>query len=229
MKNAHFKLFVPYLAGLAVMAAAAGAIPHILGALPYVQKHWLVGIAVAVTLCLGAVLCHVKAKGSTPLYITGYLLNALGSGCAIGTLYAEMVWIPYAGSLAMALLPAIVLGLSICLGYAGQGKVWRKVWSIGILVLTVFFLIAAILVWVGVDRIVGSMGFFSGVCLLFFQIACLVAADQPEGKWRYLSFSGFWAFAVIAVVVVIILSEGDILDGLDLGDAPTKKKQKRVK
>ena len=225
MKNTPLKLFPVYLCGLVVMAASTWLLTPLMDGF-----HWSLAIVIAVLLCLGAVACHVLSKRRPPLYIKGYFLNAVGSGCAIAALYAEMEWIVAIPELMLALIPAIALALMLCLGYFGQGKLWRKIWGIVILLLAVALAVLSVVLWIKWHRVIGSMGFFSSICLLFFLMACLFTLDKPEGKWRYLSFSGFWAFAVIAIVVVLILSEGEILDGLDfdIGGGSGKKK-KRVK
>lgn len=227
MKNETMKLFPAYLCGLALMAAVTWLLTPLVADL-----HWIWVILSALLLCLGAVVCHVKSKHRTALYIIGYLLNAIGSGVAAATLYAQMEWSAEIMTPLPALAPAAVMGLLLCLGYFGQGKLWRKIWGLGMLLLALALIVLSVIVWINWQPVVGSMGFFSSICLLFFMMACLGTLDASREKWRYLSFSGFWAFAVIAVVVVLILSEGEILDGLDFdfsGGGESGKTKKRVK
>ena len=222
MKNDNLKLWLPYLLGLTLMTAVTWMLIHMLGSV-----HWVLCILIALLLCVAAILCHAFSKGCIPLYIFGYALNAIGSGCAIATLYAKMGWNATLSDLMWAVLPAAVLGLLLVLGYFGEGKLWRKVWGFVMLAVVVIGLIFAIAVWIKWNRVWGSLSFFSGICLLFFLMACILTPNEPVGRWRYLSFSGFWAFAVIAVVVVLLLSEGEILDGLDFDfDFGKKKKRK---
>ena len=224
MKNPTLKTVPVYLSGLIVMVATTWLLTPLVGGF-----HWSLTIFAAVLLCLGAVACHELSERRRGMYITGYFLNAIGSGVAVAALYAQMNWYAEILPLLLALVPAAGLGLVFCLGYFGQKTLWRKIWGICVLLLALVLVVLAVIVWIKWNRVIGSFSFFSGICLLFYMMACLCALDNPNRKWRYLSFSGFWAFAVIAVVVVLILSECDILDGLDFdfGSGSGKKKRRK--
>ncbi len=224
MNTTNLKISFAYLLGLVLMTATVWLFAPILQAL-----HWSVGLIGAVLLCLFAVLFHLAARGKTTLYITGYFLNAVGSGCMIGVLYAHMAWDISIFQLLSGLIPAVVLGLLLNCGQLIKGRLWQKIWGITILILSAAVLVFSVVVWAKCNRLLGSYCFFSTVCLLFFLMASVAVQNRSWETWRYLSFSGFWAFAVIAVVVVFILSEGEILDGLDLdfGDVDFRKKKKK--
>lgn len=224
MKNNAIKLFPVYLAGVLVMVCSAWLLTPLVG-----NVHWLFVILAAVALCLCAVACHAVSKRRTKLYLWGYLLNAISSGTAIAALYSQKLWEVNINILLMAVVPAAVLGLALCMGYLINNRSWRKIWGLVMLLLTLGLIVASIVVCLKWHRGLGSMGLFSGISLLFFMMACLAATHEPEDQWRYLSFSGFWAFATIAIVVALILSDGALLDGLDFDldlDFPSKKKQK---
>ena len=64
--------------------------------------------------------------------------------------------------------------------------------------------------WVGRSALVGSILLFSGLFFLPFSFCLQNAVEKPERKFRYLSFSGFGAFGIIAFVAILILSEGEL-------------------
>ena len=192
----------------------------------YAANSWWIALPVILMLVL-AIAAHNLAKGRTGGYWLSYTLNAICSGCMIGILYIEKDWAVELMTLLYGAIPAAVLGLMLCLGELGKGKTWRKVWDVIALLLTVALIVGAIVLWVKWNHVLGSFAFFCGVCQLFFHLACAVSREKPQGMWRYLSLSGFWAFAVIAVVVIVILSEGDILDSLDFDIGSKKKKAKK--
>ena len=238
MAHEELKRYPVYFLALVVMAVVAWCFAPVMGAV-----HWGIGIAGAVMLCLVAVLLHVQAgrmrkrdavvreRWRVVLYAASYFINAVCSGHVIGTLYAHLGWAPDLGTLLWALVPAAVLALVFCVGYMVQGKLWHRIWGVIIISVSVAALALSVITWVKWDRYLGSFAFFSCVFMLFFLIACLCSRKEPENRWRFLSFSGFWAFAVIAVVVVLVLSEGEFLDGLDFdfGGNGKKKKNKMVK
>ena len=224
MKNPLFALLPPFSLGVFVMAAAA-----CLAAPVSAMAHWSLSIVAAVALCLGAAVCHYLSKGRRGWYLAGYLLNALGSGVAVAALYAQMGWNVEILSVLSAVVPAALVGTVFCLGYVGQKALWRKIWGLSMVLLAVALLVLAVIAWIRWESVMGSMAFFSGICLLFFMVCALCVLEEPARKWRYLSFSGFWAFAVIGVVVVLILSEGELLDGLDLDFGGGKGRKNRKK
>lgn len=229
MKNSQWKMYLCYLPGLLAMACCARAVPVLYAMLPNRDENtWWLGIGAAAVIFGLAIAAHCLAKGRRGGYWLSYAFNAIGTGGIIGILYGEMGWTVEVPTLLYALLPAAVLGAALCLNSFIYGKRWRKAADVAVLILNLILIVGAIVIWVKWHCVFGSFAFFCGICQLFFQMACLIAGDKPEGKWRYLSFSGFWAFAVIAVVVIIVLSEGDILDGLDF-DLPIGDKKKKAK
>ena len=229
MKNPQWKMYLCYLPGLLAMACVARAVPDLYAMIPNRDENtWWLGIAAAVIVFGMAIAAHCLAKGGRGGYWLSYGLTAVGTGGIIGILYGEMGWTVTLPTLLYALLPAAVLALMLCLNSLREGKRGHRIVDAAVLILDLALIVAAIVIWVKWHHVFGSFAFFCGICHLFFQMACLFAGDKPEGKWRYLSFSGFWAFAVIAVVVVIVLAEGEALDGLDL-DLPIGDKKKNTK
>ena len=97
------------------------------------------------------------------------------------------------------------------------------------LMLTLALLGLGIFVWIRHSVLHGSTLVFSSLFFLPFPIGCSSAQEKPERKYRYLSFTGFGAFIVIALVAAIIMSGGEILDGLDFGGGEGKAKKKTPK
>ena len=61
----------------------------------------------------------------------------------------------------------------------------------------------------------GCCFLFSGLFILPFPLAVATLQEDSRQRFRYLSFSGFGTFALVIIVAAFILSDGDILDGLD--------------
>ena len=74
--------------------------------------------------------------------------------------------------------------------------------------------------------LVGLLTF--GLFILPFPIAVGAVQADCSQQFRYLSFSGFGTFILVFLVAAFILSEGEILEGFDIGepDAFGKKKGK---
>ena len=222
MSTIRLPLFLPFIMFLMLMALTAWISAPIFHNVP-----WGWGICVAVLLCLVAVLFHaaakrrvkldasVRAKRRALFYTAGYFINAVSSGCAIGTLYGQLSRPVDLTDIVLTTLPCILLAFVFYLIHTAVKMPSRKFWSIAIVVISVIFLAASILAISMWDSIMGSFGLFASICQLFFLWVCSSSAKEPEEKWHYLSYSGFWAFAIITLIVILVLSDGDALDGLD--------------
>ena len=99
-----------YILGLAVMALLCWLVSLIYRAFPgLADLNWVASMIPPFFLMILAILCHKMAKGRTPGYLGSYLLNAAGSGCAIGVLLGNVAVIP-PPELLPALLPRGVGG-----------------------------------------------------------------------------------------------------------------------
>ena len=223
MKKPLSKLLLAYLLGLSVMGLIAWAVGLFAGHIPL---DWFPKLIPAFVLMIVAVVCHKKAKGHALGYLFSYFLNAIASGATIGVVLAQCHIAP-SPDLALALLPAAGLGLLVSLLL----RIFTKTDGIcaAFTVLTLLMIIISIAIWVGRSALVGSILLFSGLFFLPLSFCLQRAVEKPEREFRYLSFSGFGAFAIIAFVAMVILSEGEILegafDGLDFGSGKGKKRK----
>lgn len=222
MKKPLSKLLLSYLLGLSVMGLIAWPVSLFAGHIPLDGFPKLIP---AFVLMIVAVVFHKKSKGHALGYLCSYFLNAIASGATIGVVLAECNIAPSL-NLALALLPAAGLGILVSVLLL----IFKKTDGIcaAFTVLALLMIIISIAIWVGRSALVGSILLFSGLFFLPLPFCLQNAVENPEREFRYLSFSGFGAFAIIAFVAMVILSEGEILEGvlegLDFGGGKGKKK-----
>ena len=115
MKKSRIAMLLCYILGLLVMALLCWLVSLIYRAFPgLADLNWVASMIPPFFLMILATLCHKMAKGRTPGYLGSYLLNAAGSGCAIGILLGNAAVIP-PPELLPALLPTAGLGIALCL------------------------------------------------------------------------------------------------------------------
>ena len=230
MKKSRIAMLLCYILGLLVMALLCWLVSLIYRAFPgLADLNWVASMIPPFFLMILAILCHKMAKGRTPGYLGSYLLNAAGSGCAIGVLLGNAAVIP-PPELLPALLPAAGLGIALCLLSCIPGKKWQRIAEVVFFVLALVLIGLGIWAWIGCEPLTGCALVFSGLFYLPFPFGYGFAQEYPERKYRYLSFCGFGAFMLIALVVILILSEGELLDGMDFsGSGGGKKKSKHPK
>lgn len=225
-----------YLLGLAVMASVAWgfalAYDRLLAGLG--TSGWA-GMAGAVMFLAAAVIAHIAGrKRGKLLYIASYCLNLAAAGFSVGTYYACSGMIPTAPELAPGGLWAAAAGVIACLGMLCPRKRWQ-VWWLLLSVLAALGLTGySIFRWV-VCPVTGSFQTFCAFAFLFFLIACAGNRVMPQNEVEPtypLSIAGFGAYGLITFVVLLVLTEGEILEGVGeffaelLGDLLPGRKSK---
>lgn len=224
--KAKRKMLLCYLLGLAVMAVSAWAVSVLWPTPPKGDDHGILWLIPAAVLMLVALAAHFLGKHQGNwAYVVGYYLNAVASGWCIGILMGEKGMIP-TPELLLAMLPAVVLGLLAPVLFHGNTDKWNIGAGIDLIVSLLLFL-GGIGVWIWLSSTVGCTLVFSMLFLLPFPFCVAKAEDKPLSTYRYLSYSGFGAFFLISFVVLVVLSEGEALDGLsfDLPDFGGRKKK----
>ena len=216
MNKTPLKMLPRYLLGLLVLALSARLVAAVFLANDALRNaHWLLQLIPALVYTGIAVVAHCLAKGRKWLYIFSYLINAFASGCAVGAVLGDASALPDA-ELLIALLPAAAIGGAACLLLTVPKPILRRLVCICGTVGALALVGVGIYIWDCRDALTGCALVFSGLFLLPFPIGCNAMLDEEEQeRYRSLSFTGFGAFIAIAFVAAIILTDGEILDGLD--------------
>lgn len=228
MKHPQMKLFPCYLAGLLVMALSAWLVSMLYGQAVFLaQLHWIAQMLPPLVLMIAALVVLPAAKGRTGGNLLSYFLNASASGWAIGVVLGVASIIPPPEVL-VAMVPAALLGLALAFLSRSSSKAWRIATVVTFSLLGLALIGVGIYVWCVHQPLMGCAFVFSGLYYLPLPLGYIKAASNPEKMYRCLAYTGFGAFILIFLVVMFILSEGEILDGLDLdfGGEGAKKKKK---
>lgn len=216
MNKTPLKMLPRYLLGLLTVALSARLVAAVFLANDALRSaHWLVQLLPALVYMGIALAAHLLAKGRKWLYIFSYLINAFASGCAVGAVLGDASLLPDA-HLLIALLPAAAIGAAASLLLTSPRRFARRLATIGGTIGALALIGIGIYIWDCRDVLAGCALVFSGLFLLPFPIGCNGMLDEEEQeRYRSLSFTGFGAFIAIAFVAAIILTDGEILDGLD--------------
>ncbi|MBQ8496490.1 MAG: hypothetical protein IJ489_03425 [Clostridia bacterium] len=174
-------------------------------------------------LMLLAIPLHIFGKRAKIFYIFSIVLNTFGSAWFCAVYYAKAEKTLSLSELFISLIPAgIILFLTLILLFCAPKA------SLVMLAVNFALSIFDIVQWVRLGDTVYSFGFFASV-ITFMCICAMIAlsAESEGGALRYGSFAGFGIFIIIAFVVLLILSEGEILDGaIPDFNLPGKRKTK---
>ena len=233
MKHPQLKMLLYFLWGLLTMGLTA----YLLAG-PIALQNTTAGMVLSICFLIAAIVAVLAAEGSIfpenysfpkkrRLSRISYLLNSVASGCAVGSVLIDKQ-IAASAEMFFALVPAAGLALLISLLCVFTEGALQKAFRIAFTVLAVALCAGAICLWIFVSAPLGCMALFSGLFLLLFPVGLRYADKSPKEWSRYLSYTGFGAFFVIFFAAVLILSDGDALDGLDIDFGHSTRKKKRL-
>ena len=198
-----------------------------------------VGIVIGVAMMIVALLCHnisklfrsVPRKSKLPYFIS-FLLNTVACGFSASAYYTVLEINAGVGELFAAALIAALL-LAVCAAvycFVSAHTVLCIVFCLLDIALGAF----AVYGWVTAENAFFSFLFFSCIVAFFYIFAIKTAAKKymRAPLVQTVSLHSFGIFILITFVVLIVLSEGDALDGFDgseFGSGGGKKKKVKTK
>lgn len=192
------------------------------------------GLIVGAVLMLLAVPSHIFAKKHKFLYILSFILNTVGSGFAASAYYLEKQHTVIPESLFLPMLiPAAVSFVTYLLVrlFPKARKFVLTIATLG----TIAMLIAFAVLWIRKGYEFYSFAFFNTVFTLFYVVTDAVTiGEYDRNVIRDISFGSFGIFLVVAMVVLFIITEGELLEGVfegifDFGTPDGTSKSKKHK
>ena len=218
-----------YISALCIALLSLSLFTELLsGKLPlWGGKPWL-SMIVGAGLLILSIPFHILGKKAKALYFVSFLMNSVSGGLFLASCYTFMKKKPDILCLAIAAGIVLLLMLVRCFfaGNKTNGHAINKV----LLVLNLVCEFILIALWIADGNIFFSVFLFFLVPELMLGLAML--KDKPEDglPLRWISFASYGYSLLIGIVVLFILSEGDILDGVDIidfGGGKGKIKKKR--
>lgn len=148
------------------------------------------------------------------------IVTSLATGVLIGSFISE-----YSKDIIMVLkVIAIVTVLVVLI----HGLLLLTTYHKTIVIITIIILIPAIIFgFVKFDNVFSKELTLLGINYLFTLVGLLVYFKAGKDIDLYLAGSILWAFIVIFIIIIVILSEGDALGGLDGADFGVSGKKKK--
>lgn len=194
-----------------------------------VFEEWL-GILVGIPLMIAAIPLHRFGKKQKLLYFLSYLFNSTACGFSASAYYITAKVNAELGELFAAALIVIVFLFIATVMYFFTTSVFKFA-CITLCTLDIALGAFAVYGWVTEGDAFFSFLFFSCIVAFFYIFAIQTAAKEYETCeiLRTVSLHSFGIFILVTVIVILIISEGDGLDGFDLGDIGSGKSKKENK
>lgn len=228
MENRKYR-FVYFGAFFLVLVIMSAVTCLLTGKIPlWGGKPWL-GLVIGGGALLVSIPFHLIGKKNKALYLVSFLINTFSGGLFAATFFT---FAKQKTGFADLLLPsAIVLAAMLfCCFLAGSSKYGRDALIVAIFLNLAAELAVAIL-WMVYRGIFYPYLFFLLVPLLMLWIGMKKDKSEDAIPLRYISFASYGYSLLIGLIVLIIVSEGDILEGLDaidLGGGIRKKPKDMV-
>lgn len=183
------------------------------------------GLAIGIGLMLLAIPFHCIGKKFKWGYLLSFLANAIANGFSVSAYFITQNIPLDLYSLLLAIIPAAGILLLVYFMLQTFHKT-KKVTVTVACILNALLTIAFLVFWIMEGNIIFSFGFFSSLISFFYLCVFGITINHDERSvLRDISFGSFGSFIILTVVVIFILSEGEILEGFDLsGDSSDKKK-----
>ncbi|MBE6788452.1 MAG: hypothetical protein E7539_02185 [Ruminococcaceae bacterium] len=220
--NTKAKAFVVFVFSLAFIGL------FVLSSLLATQicQKWY-GLAVGLVMMIAAIPFHCKGKKKLWGYLVSFAINAVASGFIVSAYYLKNgIALDMLSLLTGAAFSAAILFL-VYLMLQSFNKT-KKVTIIVAGIINAALTIGATVLWIMQGNVVFSFGFFcSLICFFFLCVFGITINHDERSVFRDISFGSFGSLIIISVVVIFIISEGEVLDGLDFGGGESGKKGKK--
>ena len=170
-------------------------------------------------------LLYLRKSGNVFAIMVYAIITAIISGMTSSAYYSIKNVAPYKAEVVIILFSALLAGNLIMSLFIRK----RLLISVINLTLAIFILLASLYLWVLRDKSLGSSMSFMSIVYLCFAIAQLIVEKKEIRRINMISISSLLMFGGILIAVLVAVSEGDLLDLLeiipDVHDGSIKKKR----
>ncbi len=192
-----------------------------------VCEKWY-GLVIGFILMLVAIPIHCQGDKYKICYVLSFLVNSVANGFSLSAYYNDQNEALNVGEMLKACVLPIALLFVVYLLVQLFTKIKKYICISGVVIGSIM-LVAFVVFWIKRGGVFFSFGFFSTLLTLFSIGVMGVTANNKRDALRDISFGSFGAFIIISIVVLFVISDGEILEGFDVGGGESSKKSKKNK
>ena len=162
---------------------------------------------------------HFLGKKKTIYYFITYLINSIAVGLSISTHYHVKEIIP--SDKQFLIVSLISFGIILITSLLTLPKVIKPFAKLIVSLEILALFITSIVLWINNDPTFYSLLFYYLNITYFYMVCTITASSNIKQLFRKISIVSFSVFIIISIIVIIIISEGEVLEGLGeaLGEA----------
>jgi hypothetical protein len=185
-----------------------------------------IGLVIGIALMIVGILIYQLGKFNQIFYYMSFIINMIAIGLSITTYYVLKAY-----SLAMQdFYVAILISIAILILFSLLSRI-QLIKRHHKFFLTVFIILSfmiSLTLWLSSDNFTGLSFYFLNV-MYFFMIGIVSSPESFKEIAKEMAWISFGAFILISIIVLIIISEGEALSGLDGFDLSEPRKKRKVK
>lgn len=181
--------------------------------------HNRLGLIIGLGLMFISLPIHFLGKKKTIYYFITYLINSIAVGLSISTHYHVKEIIP--SDKQFLIVSLISFGIILITSLLTLPKVIKPFAKLIVSLEILALFITSIVLWINNDPTFYSLLFYYLNITYFYMVCTITASSNIKQLFRKISIVSFSVFIIISIIVIIIISEGEVLEGLGeaLGEA----------
>lgn len=188
------------------------------------HNQWI-GLIVGIGMMMVAILIYQLGKRSSFFYWMTFIINMIGIGLSITAYYVfkayDLELIDFMTAIGVSMSLLIIIALITMM------PMIKKHQKIVISIIILISFITSLILWLSVDTFSGLSFYYLNV-IYFFMVAIIATTDSFKNFSQEMAWVSFGAFVVVSIIVLIILTEGEALSGVDVDTSGIIRK-KRIK
>lgn len=189
-------------------------------------KPWP-GMILAALAMLCAIPFHLSGRKQTWFYLISCLLNTVGAGLFVSSYFTYTDEAPSVAGLCLAAAIGTALMLLHCI-FNSFDRI-RKVSACILLIINAGASVTAVVLWLMYGGTFYPMLFFLLVPEFMQGLFLLICTVKSGSPFRFISFASYNYALVIGLAVLVILTEGEVLDGLFDGTELFSGRKRKLK
>lgn len=181
------------------------------------EKRW--GLIIGLVLMFMSIPIHLLGKKKHFFYLCSYLINSIAIGFSISTYYHYKDINPSEKQFLFVCL--ISLGIILITSLLTLPKIIKPYAKLIVSLEILILFIMSIVLWVINDTIIYSLLFYYLNITYFYMVCIITSSINIKQLIKKISIVSFGAFIVISIIVLILISEGEAIEGIGeaLGEA----------
>lgn len=170
-------------------------------------------VFLSVLLFIPSVVLLCKSEKKEKYSFGSLILNSLANGFVVSIYYMKIQKSPVLFDYLVLLLPAALVLLAYLLfGYLRKGRLW---YTLLLIILHCVLFAVTVVRWVRIGGVCYSLAFFGLIFSLLYGVVFALSLHRSDRTpTRAVAIGSFGILGLVAVIVILLVSDGEGIDGL---------------